>query len=263
MQSESTIPPLGWRLLRFETLKSTNRRALEFQSDQPLHGCVFLATQQTGGRGRQGRHWHSPANLGLYASIIFQHRFEDVPTQLLSMMMAVSICDVLKDTINDPGTSVDIKWPNDILVNGKKICGILGEMRSGEPEKQRIVIGFSINIHHTQDDFPAEFAHRATSLAMEGVAVSATSREELLMAVVKRANDYFNRLRSEGGEHLIRRFTRDSSIVSGKRLRIEIDRGDIVTGTSCGLNDDGSLQFRLDSGLEIPLYAGEVHLLKD
>lgn len=192
-------------------------------------GRIVGAEQQTAGMGRHGRKWISPAGEGLYVSIVLAAK--PVPVIMLALGLA---------TREAMGHSADLRWPNDVLINGKKCAGVLAQL-----EGDTIIAGIGINV--SQTEFPGDLETPATSLALEGVTVS---REDLLVALVETV-DRYTRLSSD---EILREFTNASTYVSGKRVRVETG----LEGVTCGLDPAGFLRVREDNGTETVILAGGV-----
>ncbi len=220
----------GKRIDWFDTLDST---MIEARRDmQP--GRIVGADEQTAGIGRHGRTWISEAGVGLYVSMVLAAK--PVPIVMLSLGLA---------TRQAMGCG-DIRWPNDVLVNGKKCAGVLAQL-----EGDTIIAGIGINV--SQTTFPDDLETPATSLVLEGVRVS---REDLLVALVN-AVDHFGQLPAE---ETLQQFAEASSYVSGRRVRAEA-AGRLVEGVTCGLDPAGFLRVREDNGTETTILAGGVRLL--
>lgn len=214
----------GRRIDWFESLDSTMleaRRILE-------PGKIVGAEEQTAGMGRHGRKWISEAGTGLYVSIVLAGK--PVPLIMLSLGLAT------REAIG----CGDIRWPNDVLLNGRKCAGVLAQV-----EGDAIIAGIGINVSQTK--FPDDLETPATSLLLEGVK---TSREDLLVALVE-AVDRYMRLNSD---EILRQFANASSYVSGRRVRIESGS----EGVTCGLDPMGFLRVREDNGTETTILAGGV-----
>lgn len=208
----------------FESLDST---MIEARRDmQP--GRIVVAEEQTAGMGRHGRKWISEAGTGLYVSMVLAAK--PLPVIMLALGLA---------TRHAIGCG-DIRWPNDVLLNGKKCAGVLAQL-----EGDTIIAGIGINVSQTQ--FPDDLETPATSLLLEGVTVS---REDLLVTLVE-CVDRYTRLSSD---EILRQFTNASSYVVGKRVRVETG----VEGVTCGLDPAGFLRLREDNGTETVILAGGV-----
>jgi BirA family transcriptional regulator, biotin operon repressor / biotin---[acetyl-CoA-carboxylase] ligase len=218
----------GRRIDWFESLNST---MIEARRDmQP--GRIVGADEQTAGMGRHGRKWISEAGAGLYVSMVLAAK--PVPIVMLSLGLA---------TRQAIGNSADLRWPNDVLLNGKKCAGVLAQL-----EGDTIIAGIGINV--SQTEFPADLETPATSLLLEGVIVS---REDLLVALVECVERY-TQLSSD---EILRQFTNASSYVFGKRVRVEAGVTGLE-GVTCGLDPAGFLRVREDNGTETTILAGGV-----
>ena len=208
----------------FESLDST---MIEARRDlQP--GRIVGAEQQTAGMGRHGRKWISEPGAGLYVSMILDAK--PVPVVMLALGLAT----------RQAMRCGDIRWPNDVLLNGKKCAGVLAQL-----EGNTIIAGIGINV--SQTEFPDDLEASATSLLLEGVTVS---REDLLVALVESV-DHYTRLSSD---EILRQFANASSYVFGKRVRVEAG----IEGVTCGLDPAGFLRVREDNGTETTILAGGV-----
>ncbi|MEO8097470.1 MAG: biotin--[acetyl-CoA-carboxylase] ligase [Acidobacteriota bacterium] len=195
-------------------------------------GRVIVADEQTAGMGRHGRTWLSAPGEGLYVSMILAAK--PVPVIMLALGLATQ-----EAIVTVAGLHADLRWPNDVLVNGRKCAGVLAQVDSGA-----IVAGIGINV--SQADFPDDLETPATSLAREGARVR---REELLIKLVE-AVDRCSQL---SAEETLRAFAEASSYVFGKRVRA----GEVV-GVTCGLTPAGFLRVREDNGTETTIVAGGV-----
>jgi BirA family biotin operon repressor/biotin-[acetyl-CoA-carboxylase] ligase len=217
----------GKRVDWFESLDST---MIEARRDL-TPGRIVGAEEQTAGMGRHGRKWISPAGAGLYVSMVLAAK--PVPVVMLSLGLAA------RQAIGYG----DIRWPNDVLINGKKCAGVIAQLEGGA-----IIAGIGINV--SQTEFPADLETPATSLLLEGARVS---REDLLVALVEGV-DRYTRLSSD---EILRQFTNASSYVFGKRVRVEAGVAGLV-GVTCGLDPAGFLRVREDNGAETTIFAGGV-----
>ena len=198
-------------------------------------GRIVGAEEQTAGMGRHGRKWISEPGAGLYVSIVLAAK--PVPVVMLALGLA---------TRHAIGHGADLRWPNDVLINGRKCAGVLAQL-----EGDTIVAGIGINV--SQTGFPDDLETPATSLLLEGVTVS---REDLLVALVESVDRYM-RL---GSDEILREFTNASSYVMGKRVRVE-SGVTCLEGVTCGLDPAGFLRVREDNGTETTVLAGGVRPL--
>lgn len=232
---------------------STNTLALEAAATGAPEGSVFLTEQQTAGRGRGSNAWHSAESTGIYCSVILRPALP--PSDVLPLSLAAGLAVRAAVQEIDSRALPDLKWPNDLLINGKKFCGILTEM-SGEPTRVRhIVVGIGVNVNQAQ--FPGELAQTATSLRLSSG--SEWSRVELCAALLKSLDREYREVLSGAAAQaeILRRFEEGSSSVRGHRVRIEENGG--FEGVTAGLDARGLLQVRTDEGLRVVL-SGTVRL---
>jgi BirA family biotin operon repressor/biotin-[acetyl-CoA-carboxylase] ligase len=199
-------------------------------------GRIVIADEQTEGIGRHGRQWHSPSGQGLYVSIVLA--LEPAPLVTLSLGLAV------REAIDAvTGLDADLRWPNDILIGGRKCSGILAQV-----ESRAVIAGIGINV--AQTEFPDGLETPATSLLLEGVLAK---REDILVALIHAVERNGALTRHQ----VLDAFARASSYVSGKRVRVA-DSGRAVEGVTCGLDPAGFLRLREDNGTEMTILAGGV-----
>ena len=163
IQSSLETRILGSKVKYFNTIESTNSYAKEMASNGCVEGTVVIADSQTSGRGRLGREWHSPGGKGIWMSVVLRPIIDPEDVQIITLAASVAVAKVLERVC---GIKVGIKWPNDIVVEGKKLCGILTEMSSEVGSVDFIVLGIGINVNHDQKDFPVELKDLATSVKL-------------------------------------------------------------------------------------------------
>lgn len=221
---------VGSRLLILDEVDSTNNYALRLGG----HGTVVVAERQTAGRGRHGRPWHSAAGLGLWFSVAFEGLLSG-----LSFAAPLSVRDALR-----PWCEAKLKWPNDVRLGEKKVCGILVEHRDGVT-----AVGIGINVHHRPEDFSEELRESATSL--EAATGQAFSRTEVLRAVLTDLDGKVKVL-NDGGYEAIRQAWADACRVKGRRVQY----GDTL-GTVSDVDALGALIVMTPQG-ERRIVAGEI-----
>ena len=241
-------------ILRFDSLPSTNLEAARCAGEGAPEGLCVVAREQTAGRGRLERQWISPKDAGLYFSIILRPDFEQSRWPLLTLMSAVAVHEALLDSC---ALRTDIKWPNDLLANNKKLCGILAEAVE-TPQGRAVVVGIGINL--TNYSFPTELDKVATSV--EAVAEKTPVLEAVLEALVGSFARYYKMLQRPGGpDAILREWSKRSSYAIGKRIRVE-NGEQIIEGTSRGLESDGALRLETDGGRVKVLRTGDVTSLR-
>jgi BirA family biotin operon repressor/biotin-[acetyl-CoA-carboxylase] ligase len=236
------------QLHHFYKIGSTNTAAMAAAAEGAPEGSVFLAEEQTAGRGRGGHSWQSARSAGIYCSVVLRPALPPSEVLLLSLAAGLAVRAAIEQV--DERVNVDLKWPNDVLIGGKKVCGILTEMNAEVTRVRYVVVGIGINVNHT--NFSAELEGEATSLRL--ATGSEWSRVELTAALLKSLDREYRLLVAQTAARLsiLRRFTEQSSWVRGKQVRVE-DNGGKIQGTTEGLNEWGFLQVRTGQGLQTVL----------
>jgi BirA family transcriptional regulator, biotin operon repressor / biotin---[acetyl-CoA-carboxylase] ligase len=233
------------QLHHFYKIGSTNTAAMAAAADGAHEGSVFLAEEQTAGRGRGAHSWQSARSAGIYCSVILRPAL--APSEVLVLSLAAGLAVLAAIVEIDPRVSLDLKWPNDVLIAGKKVCGILTEMNAEATRVRYVVVGMGINVNHA--NFPKELEGAATSLLL--ATGSEWSRVELTAALLKSLDREYRLLieQKDARQSILRRFTESSSWVRGKQVRIE-ENGERIEGTTEGLDARGFLQVRTVNGLQ-------------
>ena len=248
------------RVMHFPTVGSTNTLALEAAQAGSREG-VWVADEQAAGRGRGSHEWHSAAGDGLYMSALVAPSLPMTTALLISLATGLAAKSAIAEST---GLDVDIRWPNDLLVHGKKCGGILVETavappvaREAEAMLRYAVIGVGVNLNH--ESFPPEITPLATSLRMEGG--RAVSRESVLAALLRALSDELWLLCEEirgttQRDGLLKRFADASSWVLGKPVRV--DEGGGYTGVTAGLDASGFLLVDSENGVRRTVLSGGV-----
>lgn len=233
-------------------IASTNTTAMEAAARGAPEGSVFVGEQQTSGRGRGTHSWHSPRSEGIYCSVVLRPALPPSDALIVCLAAALAVHGAIQQI--EPQLNPDLKWPNDVLLNGKKFCGILTEMNAEATRVRHIVLGIGINVN--QVTFPRELQQTATSLRL--VSGTEWSRVELCAALLKSLDreyrDLLNNARAQ--DSILRRFQERSSSVRGRQVRID-ENG--YEGVTEGLDSRGFLQVRTAQGLGTVL-SGTVRL---
>lgn len=232
--------PFARRIHHFFKVDSTNNVAMHLAERGEPHGSLVLAEEQTGGRGRAGRRWVSEKSAGIYCSIILRPPLPPAHAPLLTLVAGLAARDAAVEELD---SAPDIRWPNDLLVGGRKFGGILTEMHAEPDRIHYAVVGIGINVN--QSKMPPEIAGIATSLKIE--TKKSHSRLELLIRLLHHFNRYYDQFVSGGAQPILRRFAEVSSYSSGKRVRITTST-ETFTGTTAGLEQSGVLRVVRDDG---------------
>jgi len=245
---------LGTSICSYPVLESTNEMALTLGHDGAAEGTVVVADRQTKGRGRLGRSWQSPPGVGVWCSVLLRPNLAPRYAAWLTLFAAVTVVKLLREECDLPAL---IKWPNDVLVNDRKLCGILTELVAEQDRIEYAVVGIGLNVNQTRRDFAPAVRDRATSLRM------AVSRRFSRTALFRRLlelleEDYY--LMLEQGFEVIRRMWMDQSSTMGRDVRCEWE-GTVVEGRAVGLGDEGALLVERSDGTVVPVIRGDVTVL--
>ncbi|HET6980332.1 MAG TPA: biotin--[acetyl-CoA-carboxylase] ligase [Pyrinomonadaceae bacterium] len=245
---------LNPKVLRFESLPSTNTELSRLATEGAAEGVSVVADEQTAGRGRLQRAWSSPKGAGLYFSILLRPKIEANYWPLITMMAAVAVYDALGDVCR---MRADIKWPNDLLSGERKICGILAEAIE-TPAGRAVIVGIGINL--TENAYPAELAEVASSISE--ATGKASDREAILAGVLRWLTHWYSLLNeSAGPESIVNAWTNRSSYAFGKVVQVS-NGDDVWRGTTCGLERDGALRLRTEEGEIRQVRAGDVYSVR-
>ncbi len=247
---------LGATLHWFAVTASTNRVAAEIGAAGASHGTVVVAEHQTSGSGKGERVWSSKPGAGLLFSVLLrpEARFEDLPQ--ITLLAAVAMVDAIAAN----GVSgARVKWPNDILIDGRKVCGILAETGVSPDGSVFVVLGVGLNINESLSDFPPELEEIATSLAV--AAGRPLSRQRIFHAFLDALDVWLARWRADGFDP-IREAWCARSCTLGRRVHFEV--GEVtLTGEAVGLGADGSLEIRDQGGASHRFHSGEMRFVAE
>lgn len=244
---------MNFTIFRFDELESTNTEALNQAKRGADEGLCIIARRQTAGRGRHGRVWISEKDAGLYFSLVLRPKIQMRFLSLITLMTAVAVYETLKTFDLKP----DIKWANDVHINGKKISGILAETCE-TPIGLAVVVGIGINLKSS--NFPPEIADIATSIETETNKIADT--EILLEKLTDNLNEFYKVLNSNSGAEKIRRaWAARSSYFNGKRIKAALEN-ETIFGTTRGIEENGALRVELETGEIRVIHAGDVENLR-
>ena len=226
---------------------STNNVAMDAAGAEAPEGSVFLAEQQTAGRGRGANQWQSARSAGIYCSVVLRPQLLPSDVLVLSLAAGLAVHAAIQDI--DPRVKPDLKWPNDLLIDGKKFCGILTEMNAEVTRVRHVVVGVGINAN--QESFPTDLKGLATSLRL--VTGTEWSRVELCAALLKSLDREYRELmqNTNARESILTRFSQRSSSLQGARVLVDQNGG--FEGVTEGLDSRGFLQVRTATGLRTVL----------
>jgi BirA family biotin operon repressor/biotin-[acetyl-CoA-carboxylase] ligase len=250
---------LAREIHHFEEVDSTNRVALDLAREGAQHGATVVAESQTSGRGRLGRSFYSPPHQNLYTSIVLRPRLTTADAPAWILASAVAVADAVAETIGDED-AVEIKWPNDVLLDGRKTCGILMELGAEATRVAWLVLGIGVNLNVDRETFPDEFRAHATSLASHaGHPIERVAFARRLYTQLEQTLDTC----AEKGFHGVRSRFETRFRMPGRRVRIrEVDGGELA-GVVQGIDTDGALRLAADDGETFRVLAGDVTLEKE
>ena len=242
---------LGKKIYCFETIPSTNLEAQALAKEGEAEGGIVIAEGQTHGRGRMGRGWVSPPYLNLYLSVILRPKLPPGLAPQITLMTAVAIADTVQSVLSIPP---EIKWPNDILVGGKKIAGVLTES-SCEPDRILfVVVGIGVNLNFPRELMPESIRETATSVLL--LTQKPVDRSEFTCRLIQSLDQCYGELESGGFASIAQRWERFFQL-RGKSVRVEMpDRQ--VSGRVVGIDTDGALILVGEGGGRERIVAGDL-----
>lgn len=233
----------------FETLNSTNDLAKELAAQDAPEGTVVVAEAQTRGRGRLGREWNSPPGAGLYVSLVLRPMLPPMELPQITLTTAVAVVRAVRRVA---GLAPGIKWPNDLLLNGKKLGGILTEMETESDRIRHVVVGLGLNVNNP--GFPPELAATATSLTL---AMARTfSRVHLLQAWLEEFEALYERFLKQGFPEILKEW-KSYAVTLGKLVTVRQGPREI-SGQALDVAPDGALLLRTANGETVRVTSGEI-----
>ena len=250
IQSHMTTQVLGSEVVYFEETDSTNIQAKVLAEKNSANGMLIVADMQNAGKGRRGRRWESPSGTGIFMSLLLRPKFSPQKASMLTLVMAQAVAKVLRETL---GLEAGIKWPNDIVVNGKKVCGILTEMSTEIDYINYVVVGIGINAN--VEAFPEEIRNMATSLKLEkGETIL---RAKLIADIVATFEILYQKFEYEQNLLFLQAEYNTMLVNIGKQVRV-LEPGNEYEAKAQGINEVGELVVEKETGEVIAVYAGEV-----
>ena len=246
---------IGHKLYYFPEIGSTNDEAFRLGMAGATEGTVVIADSQTKGRGRMQRIWHSPVGSNIYTSLILRPHLTPAAAPQISLVAGVAVAELLDQYC--PG-QIELKWPNDLLVNGKKICGILAQMKTVAEDVDFVVVGLGINVNIRDNQFPAEIREIATSLSSE--TGREVSREDLIISLYENFAKWYKKLLQNGFAAIKEKWLNMAPMI-GQNVKIT-HFNETVTGKAIGIDDTGSLILFTVQGERIVINAGDATILK-
>lgn len=240
----------GQNVCYFDKIDSTNIRAKQMGEEGAPHGTLIAADYQGAGRGRRGRMWESPSGSSIYMSLLIRPDIPPLNAPMLTLVMALSAADGLKECT---GLDVQIKWPNDIVANGKKLAGILTEMSTEIDYINYVVIGIGINVN--MREMQKDIEETATSVRIETGQV--TRRSEVIASIMKKFEENYEKFLETQDLQALQEQYNHLLINKNKEVRI-LGANKEFTGYALGINEKGELQVKKEDGTIKSIFSGEV-----
>jgi BirA family transcriptional regulator, biotin operon repressor / biotin---[acetyl-CoA-carboxylase] ligase len=247
---------IGRALYYYQEIGSTNDEAFHLGVSGALEGTAVIADSQTKGKGRLQRAWHSPPGSNIYTSIILRPNFEPDQAPQISLAAGVAVAEIIDEYC--PG-HVQLKWPNDVLLNKKKVCGILPQMKTSANGIDFVVLGIGINVNIGYNQLPPDIRTIATSLAIE------TGREiarlELIISLYENIAKWYKQLIQRGFGAIKEKWLNLAPMI-GQRVQVMF-HNEVISGKALGLDDDGSLVILTINNETVKVSAGDATILKE
>lgn len=241
---------LARRVLYFPVTDSTNLRAKQYAEEEESNGLLIIADEQTKGRGRKGKNWNSPSGENIFMSLLLKPEIAPKSASMLTIVAALGVMAAIEQMT---GLTVKIKWPNDIVINRKKVCGILTEMNSEMDYIHYVIIGIGINVNI--DNFPEEIKEMASSLYL--ALGKKVNRSQLICAVMEQIERYYNKFLKSGDlSSMQKEYNKKLAGINGQ-VKIMEEEAELI-GISKGITKTGELIIELPDGSRREIVSGEV-----
>jgi len=244
---------LGQNIHYEESVDSTQKIALQLSLDGVPEGTVVIAEEQTSGRGRMARTWFSPKYTGVWMSVVLRPNLLPQKAPQLTLVTAVAVVQAIEEIAS---LKPQIKWPNDILINGKKITGILTELQAESDRINSVIIGIGMNVNQELEGYPEELRTIATSLRIETGKV--INRAELIKLVLAKL-EYLYDLYLTEGFYPIKQLWESYAVSIGKMITARMLQGDLY-GKALGITDDGALMMEDETGKVHLVYSADIEM---
>ena len=247
---------LGKEIISYKKIASTNTAAYSMAEAGSKEGFVVLAEEQAKGRGRHGRSWASPAKGGVYMSIVLRPDVAPNEIPAITLLAAVSVASAIRGV---SGLDALIKWPNDILINSRKVCGILTEMKAEQDTVGFVIIGIGVNVNTPLKLLPKGASSLKEESGVEGREEN-LSRTGIVKAILEGLEKNYNLMRAEGFAPIVEKW-KDLSAMLGARIKVTLQNR-TFEGLAHDMDTDGSLMVRLDSGVIEKVSSGDIVMVR-
>ncbi len=255
LQSRLAGRGMGWRIHYLPVVDSTNRLALKLAREGAAGGTVVFADCQTRGRGRLERIWQSPPGRNLYASFLLRPAIDPADAARITLTAGVAVAEMISIFCPE---GVGLKWPNDVFIRGRKVCGILTEMKTKGKALDALVVGVGLNVNITGQDFDPVFRGAATSLREESGRTF--SREDVAVLLCDSFEKWYRIFLDEGFAPVRKRWL-SLSEMTGSRVRV-LFQGEVREGVVTGIDHDGALLLDDELGAVRRIIAGDASIVK-
>lgn len=245
---------LGKDIVFMESVDSTNNIAKKYADEGCDEGLTVISEEQVGGKGRLSRVWQSPPKVGIWMSLVLRPQVEPVKAPQLALLAAAAVAKAIFDYT---GLEAEIKWPNDILISGKKVCGILTEMKAEMEFIHYCVIGIGINVNTTSEQFPVDLADKAASLRM--FANQEIKRAGLVRAILQHIESMYLSWQRQGFSPILELWQQKSCTL-GRNVIVNTPAGEVISGRAKALDEFGALLIETNQG-ERKITAGDINLI--
>ena len=247
---------IGRPLYYYPEIGSTNDEAFRLGLSGALEGTVVIADSQTKGKGRLQRVWHSPPGSNIYTSIILRPNCKPDQAPQISIAAGVAVAEIINEYCP---RHVQLKWPNDVLLNKKKVCGILAQMKTSSNRIDFVVLGIGINVNIGYNQLPPDIRTIATSLAIE--TGREISRLELIIGLYENMAKWYKQLTERGFGTIKEKWINLAPMI-GKKVQVMF-HNEVIMGKALGLDDDGSLIILTVNNVTVKVSAGDATILKE
>ncbi len=242
---------IGANIYLFDAIDSTNSHAHKLAKEGVQNGTVVLSESQSKGKGRLGRTWFSPSGANIYLSVIIKPQMPSTQITLLTFAAAIAVAKAIRGIA---GLDADIKWPNDILIKGKKVAGILSEMDAKSDTIRFVVIGIGINVNLDKKDIPSELMDKATSIKIESN--SAIDRMNLICRVLENLEKWYNLFERNGANDIIKEW-KSLAITIGRDVKVQSGNS-FIEGRAVDIDENGALLIKDRNGVIQKVLSGDV-----